>query len=49
MINWLKWHEYLLDWFTPKFDSVVSAVAGPVIGGIMGGNWIESLRRNLPA
>lgn len=37
MINWLKWHEYLLDWFTPKFDSVVSAVAGPVIGGLMGG------------
>lgn len=27
-----------MDWLTPKFDSIVGAVAGPIIGGIMGGN-----------
>lgn len=37
MINLSNWFTGLMSFFTPKFDSVVSAVAGPVIGGLMGG------------
>lgn len=37
MINLSNWLMGLMSFFTPKFDSVVSAVAGPVIGGLMGG------------
>jgi hypothetical protein len=37
MIKWLRWHEYMMDWLTPKFESIVGAVAGPIIGGIFGG------------